>query len=261
MPDVRPTRDLRRVADHWNQQDPDRTALVLGDDRRSWQQLVERIDAVASALARDGVVAGDRVALLDKNDLEYFEVLLGAARIGAVLVAVNWRLAPPEIAYVLSDAKATHCFVGPDFAASIDTIRADAPSLRHVIGLGDAAPSDTSYAAWVASPTPTTGATSRRRPDDPSALHIRYDGTSQGRHEQRRQPRRVPRLGDRHVPVRPRLPGPRAPCPCSTSVGPAGRSPGWPAEQPPSSSATSPRRSSSTPWSTNGSRTPSSYRR
>src|SRR5215218_1842871 len=109
MPDLAPDRDLRRVAGHWTRPEPDRTALVLGDDRRSWQQLVDGADAVANALTRDGVTAGDRVALLDKNDLEYFEVLLGAARIGAVLVAVNWRLAPAEIAYVLSDAAATHC--------------------------------------------------------------------------------------------------------------------------------------------------------
>ena len=175
MPDPDPSRDLRRLADHWNRQDPDRTALVLGDSRRSWQQLVDGADAVANALTRDGVGSGDRVALLDKNNLEYFDVLLGAAHVGAVLVAVNWRLAAPEIAFVLSDAKATHCFVGPDFAATITTVRADVPSLRHVIGLGNAAPSDTSYIDWIATPTrqPTPAADT-----DPTILQLYTSGTT-----------------------------------------------------------------------------------
>jgi long-chain acyl-CoA synthetase len=175
MPDLPPDRDLRCIADHWTQHDPDRTALVLGDDTRSWQQLTQGADAVANALTRDSVTAGDRVALLDKNDLEYFEVLLGAARVGAVLVAVNWRLAPPEIAYVLSDAGATHCFVGPDFTASIDAIRADVPALRHVIGLGEAAPVDRSYTEWLASPTPHRAVTAHT---DATILQLYTSGTT-----------------------------------------------------------------------------------
>ena len=58
---------------------------------------------MAHALAAAGVGAGDRVAFIDKNGLEYFEVTFGLAKLGAVGVAVNWRLAPPEIATIIDD--------------------------------------------------------------------------------------------------------------------------------------------------------------
>ena len=59
-----------------------------------------------NALAADGVGPGDRVAFLDRNGIEFFEVFFGCALLGAVSVAVNWRLAPAEIAAILEDAGA-----------------------------------------------------------------------------------------------------------------------------------------------------------
>jgi acyl-CoA synthetase (AMP-forming)/AMP-acid ligase II len=58
---------------------------------------------VANGLAAAGVGRGDRVAYLGKNSLPYFEVLIGAAKIGAVMVPINWRLAAPEVAALLAD--------------------------------------------------------------------------------------------------------------------------------------------------------------
>ena len=58
-----------------------------------------RSNQVAGALAAAGVGAGDRVAYLGKNSLEFFELLFGASKVGAVTVPVNWRLAAPEIAH------------------------------------------------------------------------------------------------------------------------------------------------------------------
>ena len=49
---------------------------------------------------------GDRVAFLDRNGIEYFEVFFGCALLGAVSVAVNWRLAPAEMAAIVEDAGA-----------------------------------------------------------------------------------------------------------------------------------------------------------
>ena len=70
---------------------------------------------MAAALAADGVGPGERVAFLDRNGIEFFEVFFGCALLGAVSVAVNWRLAPPEMAAIIEDAGATVLFYGPDY--------------------------------------------------------------------------------------------------------------------------------------------------
>jgi len=75
----------------------DREMLVAGEVRRTWSEEYRWACRVAQACRRDGLVAGDRVALLDRNGLPYFDVLFGGALLGAVNVAVNWRLAPAEL--------------------------------------------------------------------------------------------------------------------------------------------------------------------
>src|SRR5579863_1449254 len=81
----------------------------------TWAEHHERACRVAQALRADGVGPGDRVAFLDRNGLEYFEVLFGGSLGGAVNVAVNWRLAPAEMAAVIDDSRASVLVVHPDF--------------------------------------------------------------------------------------------------------------------------------------------------
>ena len=75
---------------------PDAEMLACDGRRRTWAEQLRRSGQVAHALAAEGVRAGDRVAFLDRNGLEYFDFLFGGALIGAVNVAVNWRLARPR---------------------------------------------------------------------------------------------------------------------------------------------------------------------
>jgi acyl-CoA synthetase (AMP-forming)/AMP-acid ligase II len=86
---------------------PDRCAILFADrgERISYAELDRRSDAFAAALTERGVQAGDRIAYLGRNNDLYFPVLFGAMRAGVVLVPLNWRLAPPEIAYQLQDSQ------------------------------------------------------------------------------------------------------------------------------------------------------------
>ena len=77
---------------------------------------------VAAGLAAAGVGSQDRVAFLDKNGIEHFEVFFGAALANAVCVDVNWRLAPPEVEFIVNDAEAKVFVVGPDFVPVLDAI-------------------------------------------------------------------------------------------------------------------------------------------
>ena len=62
-------------------------------------------------------------------------MLFGAFKAKSVIVGINWRLAPPEIAYVLNDAGCEVLFVGKDYYEAIEKIRADCPALKHVIAI------------------------------------------------------------------------------------------------------------------------------
>ncbi|WP_242910864.1 long-chain-fatty-acid--CoA ligase [Actinomadura terrae] len=115
---------------------PDRVALITGDVRCTYGDFDRRADRVAAALAASGVGHGDRVAILDKNSLEYAEQLFGAARAGAVQVPVNYRLAPDEVAYIVNDARAKALIVGPEFVAVLDAVAGRLEHTTHLIVIG-----------------------------------------------------------------------------------------------------------------------------
>ncbi|MBJ7461672.1 MAG: AMP-binding protein, partial [Ilumatobacteraceae bacterium] len=79
----------------------EQAALVLGDRTQTWNELYQRSCQVAQALRTAGVKEGDRVSFLDKNSIEHFEVFYGCALLNAVCVDVNWRLAAPEVEYIV----------------------------------------------------------------------------------------------------------------------------------------------------------------
>jgi long-chain acyl-CoA synthetase len=108
----------------------DAVALVFEGREISYRELDERSNQVAQALRAAGVGAGGRIAFLDKNRLEYFELLFGAAKVGAVCVCVNWRLAPREITHVVTDAAATVLVVGADLARVVEEIEEQLDATR-----------------------------------------------------------------------------------------------------------------------------------
>ena len=126
----------------------DHVALVQGDRRVTWRELLTRSQQVAQALAAAGVGPHDRIAFLDKNSIEHFEVLFGAALLNAVSVDVNWRLAAPEIEFIVDDAGAKVFVVGPDFVPIVDAIAGNLPSVEKVVVIGGGGDTE-SYEAWV----------------------------------------------------------------------------------------------------------------
>jgi fatty-acyl-CoA synthase len=85
---------------------PDAPAFVLSGTRRSFGEMDSRVDQLAGALSQRGVRAGDRVAVLMTNKLEQVESFLAIVRLGAICLPVNFRLAPPEVEYILADSGA-----------------------------------------------------------------------------------------------------------------------------------------------------------
>jgi fatty-acyl-CoA synthase len=95
---------------------PSATALIQGSRRVSYAELARSTDALAATLAGLGVEKGDRVAYLGPNDIATFETLFAATRLGAIFVALNARLAGPEIAYLLGDCTAKVLVLAPELS-------------------------------------------------------------------------------------------------------------------------------------------------
>ena len=88
------------------QQFPKRTAVVCGKERFTYAQFAERVSKLAGALRKTGVQPGERVAFLSTNCHRLMEAYYGVIEAGAVLLPLNIRLAPQELAYILNDAGA-----------------------------------------------------------------------------------------------------------------------------------------------------------
>lgn len=121
---------------------PDTTALVFEDQVISYAEFDKRCSQVARGLRALGVKENDRIAFIGKNSSEYFEVLFGAAKAGAVMVPISWRLAPLEIDYILKDGEIRALFVDEEFRDLVGR----APSAKDIplVGLYGAG----AFAAW-----------------------------------------------------------------------------------------------------------------
>ena len=104
---------LHRTAARW----PHKTGIVCGDVRWTWAQFDERVDRVAAGLHAAGVAQGDRVGVLARNSHGFALLRFALARLGAVLVPVNFMLNADEAGYILGHAGARLLAVDSGLAA------------------------------------------------------------------------------------------------------------------------------------------------
>jgi fatty-acyl-CoA synthase len=127
---------------------PDRPAVVYGARRYSWRQTLERCRRLAAALAAHGVGRGDTVAVLAPNIPEMFEAHFGVPMAGAVLNALNVRLDPETIAFILRHGEAKVLIADREFAPTVGAALAGMERPPLVIDIYDmAGPGGTSLGA------------------------------------------------------------------------------------------------------------------
>ena len=95
---------------------PERLAVIHGDLQRTWGEVYSRCRQLASALARHGVGKGDTVAVMLPNTPPMVEAHFGIPMAGAVLNALNTRLDPQTLAFMLDHGEARVLIVDPEFA-------------------------------------------------------------------------------------------------------------------------------------------------
>jgi fatty-acyl-CoA synthase len=119
---------------------PDKAAIVFEGEILSYAALNVRIEQTARALKAElGVSRGDRVAVLSLNRPDYLVLLYACARLGAMLVPLNWRLAVAEQLFILTDALVKVLVLEPAFEEILPALEKSQPDTR-IVGL-DFAPS------------------------------------------------------------------------------------------------------------------------
>ena len=114
----------------------DREAVVDGQRRLSYRALNGRVNRLARSLQSMGLKQGARIAVLAYNGLEYVETIFAAAKLGLILVPLNWRLAPAELAFILSDSATETILFDSEFTKTVEILRGQAP-LRRLLAFGE----------------------------------------------------------------------------------------------------------------------------
>ena len=112
-----------------------REAVVEVGRRLTYRQLNRRVNQASRTLQGMGLQYGDRCAVLAYNCLEFVEVLFAAAKLGLIVVPLNWRLAVAELAFILTDSGTETLFFDPDFAGPVEALKGQSP-LRRFISIG-----------------------------------------------------------------------------------------------------------------------------
>jgi fatty-acyl-CoA synthase len=115
---------------------PDATALRFLGHTTTWGELDQRVTALAGALSRRRVGFGDRVLILMLNRTEFIESFLAANKLGAIAVPVNFRMTPPEIAFLVGDCQARVVITEAVLAKVATAVRGIDPTLETVIVAG-----------------------------------------------------------------------------------------------------------------------------
>ena len=118
---------------------PHQEGLVCEGLRLTFSQMNERCNKLVHALRKMGVEAGDRVAILAFNEPEYYDLFNAAAKMGAIMVTLNYRLAGPELQYIMEDSGSKVLIFSREFTEVADSFRNEVPA-EHFIAISDEPP-------------------------------------------------------------------------------------------------------------------------
>ncbi|MEP6608919.1 MAG: acyl-CoA synthetase [Burkholderiaceae bacterium] len=141
--------NLGRLLTHTAQLHPQQPGLIQGDRVWTWLEINRRVDAMVSALRELGLKKGDKVLVQSCNNVQLFESCWVAFRLGCIWVPTNFRLTPPEVAYLGASSGASAMIYEERFAGHVDAVRAASTQLEHVICIGAPRAGERAYETLV----------------------------------------------------------------------------------------------------------------
>ncbi len=145
-------------------------AVYFEDGCRTYGQLNAEVNRLANGLLTQGIAKGDRVAVLGRNSLDYIVIYFALAKAGAIMVPVNYRYKPGEIAYTLAQSESCALILESCFRDAAQPALAQAPGAHHVWHFGCGAPENARTLGEIASDASETEPPTRILPDDPHII-------------------------------------------------------------------------------------------
>ena len=105
-------------------------------------QFKGQVDQLAAGLQQAGIKTGDRIGVVGKNSLDFFQIYGAAAALGAIVLPINWRLSADEMAFNLKDCTPAVIFADEEFGDVVSGIRDQLPSVKRLFSLKDTGPFD-----------------------------------------------------------------------------------------------------------------------
>ena len=158
---------------------PGETAFVYEGRRITFKAHFERANRLASALYELGLRRQDRVSILSQNTMEFMESFGACELAGFIAATVNFRLAPPEILYILTDATPRVLIFEAQYAPTIDQIRSKLPHIETYICFGGPVPDWALDYEVLLTGGSDAGAPTRPLPDE--LMHLIYTSGTTGR--------------------------------------------------------------------------------
>jgi len=176
MIDTKAMPHVADIARHQAKHFGDKVAIWFEGRETSYAELEYRSNQVANGLIAAGVKPGDRVAYLGKNLGVYYEILLGAAKARAALAAMNYRLAVPELQFVLSDSQSVFLFAADEYYDISEKVLKDCPVINTVIAIEGGHENWPDYAGWRDSQSKNDPALNTQ--DDDDIIQLYTSGTT-----------------------------------------------------------------------------------
>lgn len=141
---------LHDFLDYQAREHPDEEFAVHGDRTLTYREAAAQVNRLANALVDSGLQIGDRISILSKNSIEYAILYYACSKAGVAPVPLNYRLAPPEWAYILNDSAAKLLLATAEYVPTIDGMRGELKSVERFVAIDEVTDGWDDFRSWVA---------------------------------------------------------------------------------------------------------------
>ena len=135
----------------WAKRYPEEPCLKYQELELTKGEFNSRVNRLAHAFQEMGLRKGERVGVLMGNSHVFLEILFALSKIGGIMVPLNFRLAAPELEYILSDSEPVMLIYSPEFLQTAEALRSKVPTIKRLVcELEGGAAEDIHYENWIA---------------------------------------------------------------------------------------------------------------
>ncbi len=124
-------------------------AFKFNDHEMTYGEYDARANQVANGIIKSGCLPNSRIAVLAKNSMMYAEILYGCLKSRTALVGLNWRLAAPEVVFIVNDSQSELLFVGQDFYPLVEQMKHQFKNVKYIVSIDDNHEEWEGYQSWL----------------------------------------------------------------------------------------------------------------